>query len=58
MKIEFSATIEVPNGTPFDDVEKWIQFELGGTCELKAGNAMSHEDLVSIGCKNIWIRMP
>ena len=45
MKVEFSAQITVPDGTPEQDILAWLRFELGATCQLAAGNAMSHTDL-------------
>jgi hypothetical protein len=53
MKVKFSAEIQVPDGTPIDDVEAWLRFELGAVGQLKAGNAMGHTDLASVGCRNV-----
>lgn len=56
MKIKFQAEVEVPDGTPIDDVEKWLRFELGETGELSVSNAMAHTDLISSGCRHVEIR--
>ena len=56
MKIKFQAEVEVPDGTPIDEVEKWLRFELGETGQLSGSNAMAHTDLMSAGCRNVEIR--
>jgi hypothetical protein len=47
MKIRFSALVEVPDGTPMADVERWIAFCIGAECSLAGHNALSHTDLQS-----------
>ncbi len=49
MKFRFEAVVEVPDGTPFADVEKWLRFEIGATSSLDGDNALIHKDLHSIG---------
>lgn len=56
MKIQFSANIEVPDGTPIADVERWLEFELGQRCMLEGTNAMSRTDIESVGCTNVYAR--
>ena len=56
MKIKFQAEVEVPDGTPIDDVEKWLRFELGETGQLSGSNAMAHTDLMSAGCSRVEAR--
>jgi hypothetical protein len=57
MLIEFSAEIEVPDGTPLEDVERWLQFELAERAQLSGTNALASHDLHSVGgCKNVFVR--
>lgn len=55
MRVLFSGEVEVPDGTPEKDVEQWLKFEMGETCQLDGKNAMSHTDLMSAGCRNVWV---
>lgn len=55
MKVQFSAVVEVPDGTPESDIENWLRFELGETGQLAGGNAMNHTDLMSAGCRQVSI---
>lgn len=56
MKIRFSAEVDVPDGTPLKDVEAWLRFELGEVAQLAGDNAMSHTDLLTVGCRNVDVR--
>ena len=55
MKYEFRATIEVPDGTPEDDVECFLEFELGLRCELSGKNALANSDIASLNVTNLWV---
>ena len=56
MRVLFSGEIDVPDGTPEKDIEAWLKFEMGETCQLDGKNAMIHTDLMSAGgCRNVWI---
>ena len=55
MKVKFSATVDVPDGTPESDIQDWLEFELGETAELSLDNAMSHTDIMSAGCKDVFL---
>ena len=55
MKVKFSATVDVPDGTPESDIQQWLEFELGETAELSLDNAMSHADIMSAGCKDVFL---
>ncbi len=55
MKVIFSAEIEVPDGTPIDDVEQWLLFHLGEIASLRLSNPMSRYDLESVMCRNIKV---
>ena len=55
MRVLFSGEVEVPDGTPEKDIEAWLKFEMGETCQLGGKNAMSHTDLMSAGCRNVLI---
>lgn len=54
MKVKFSGEFEVPDGTPYEDIDKWLKFELGEIQMLEADNAMAYTDIMSVGCKNVW----
>jgi hypothetical protein len=56
MKVEFTAEVEVPDGTPLDDVEKWLAFELGQSSYLNGQNAMVHTDLTTQGVTRLYVR--
>lgn len=56
MKIQFSAELEVPDGTPIKDVEAWLAFNLGANGGLPCDNALSNTDLVTVGCQNVDVR--
>ena len=55
MRVLFSGEVEVPDGTPEEDIEAWLKFEMGETSQLDGKNAMNHTDLMSAGCRNVWI---
>ena len=55
MKLKFSAQIEVPDGTPMEDIQRWLEFELGANSSLSNTNAMSHTDLMSLGCRRVEV---
>lgn len=44
MRVQFSAQVTVPDGTPEDDVLAWLRFNLGCTCMITR-NAMGGADL-------------
>lgn len=52
MEIEFRATIEIPDGTPEEDIEKWLKFQLGEVCGLSENNALIDHDL---SCTSVYI---
>jgi hypothetical protein len=56
MKITFSADVEVPDGTPMNDIEAWLQFNLGATGQLRNENRLADTDLASIGCSAVNVR--
>lgn len=56
MKINFTAEIEVPDGTPLDDVERWLEFSLGARASLSGTNALAYTDLETVGCSNVYVR--
>ena len=55
MKYEFRATIEVPDGMPEDDVERFLAFELGLRGELSGTNALANSDIHSLNVTNLWV---
>jgi hypothetical protein len=57
MKIEFTAEVEVPDGTPLDDVEKWIEFMIGARCGLSGDNALIDTDLQSCNVSHVYVRV-
>lgn len=58
MRVEFSAEVEVPDGTPTKDVEAWLAFHLGTNGGLPCANPLSDTDLVSVGCTRLNVRTP
>ena len=46
MRIEITAVVEVPDGTPMEAVVEWIEFELGSKGSMSADNPLSGESLV------------
>ena len=47
MRVEFTAVVEVPDGTPMDAVEEWVEFELGTKGSMASDNPLAGE---SISC--------
>jgi hypothetical protein len=45
MKVRFSGIVDVPEGTPVQDVEDWLSFELGASCMLSGHNAILKNEL-------------
>jgi hypothetical protein len=56
MKIEFSAEVEVPDGTPLDDAEAWIEFMIGARAGLSGANALIDTDLHSCNVGHVYVR--
>lgn len=54
MRVKFTAEIEVPDGTPMADVERWLEFHLGVNGELSGSNALADTDLLSVGCNYVF----
>ena len=54
MKISFSAEMEIPDGTPIDEVDEWLEFELGARASLKGTNALASMDLHSAKVSNVY----
>ena len=43
MKVYFEASITVPDGTPIEDVEDFLRFELGITSHLHPSSLTEHD---------------
>lgn len=54
----FEAVVEVPDGTPFKDVEKWLTFELGAVHHLAGDNALAKHSLADLKVTEFWLRGP
>ena len=44
-KIEFRATVEVPDDASDEDIQEWIEFELHARGYLRGTNEMAHMDM-------------
>lgn len=53
MQIEITAVVDVPDGTPMDAVEEWIEFEMGSRGGMSAENPLAGE---SFACSRVDIR--
>jgi hypothetical protein len=53
MRIEITAVVEVPDGTPMDAVEEWIEFEMGSSAGMSANNPLCGE---SLACTSVDVR--
>ena len=47
MKVYFRGSCEVPDGTPPEDIEAWLKFEIGDVASMSRDNALAHTDLKS-----------
>jgi hypothetical protein len=56
MRVTFSADIELPDGTPSDHIQEWMEFELGVRCDLSLDNALADTDMESIGCRYVTVQ--
>lgn len=52
MRVEIKAVIEVPDGTPMEAVEEWVEFELGYNGSMSADNPLAGE---SITCTRVEV---
>lgn len=53
MRVEITAVVEVPDGTPMDAVEEWVEFEMGSNGRMSADNPLAGE---SLACTNVDVR--
>lgn len=56
MRVEFTAVVELPDGTPDQDIQAWLEFNLGCRADLSNKNALADTDLISVGCQSVDVR--
>ncbi|WP_157896782.1 hypothetical protein [Acidovorax carolinensis] len=48
MRVEITAIVEVPDGTPIDAIEEWVEFELGTKGAMSSDNPLAGESMACI----------
>lgn len=48
MRVEIKAVVEVPDGTPIEAVEEWVEFELGTKGSMSSDNPLAGESITCI----------
>lgn len=50
MQIEIRAFVEVPDGTPLEDVQEWVEYHMGSGCSLATENPLAN---TSLSCASV-----